>query len=438
MNVMENLMFILQIFFLTTVHVDGKPCSNSSSECQQIRMPLVSNKLNAPLIAELDVRSMNKQLKTYIRDDIDSTFSEDIKDLVKNEQDDLKVSMLQDYSSKLNTTQKEYDKHFSNIVQNLEAKQGELQLEISDVNKTLGESKSTFNTEITALLNGFEQKQESLKLAMLSNYSSKWQQSQDTIKQQINNLASELKSQFDNLSQEVKKELMKSTIDSQTQTKELEEWKNNLSESLNGLNYPKIKDCSFLRRRTTKSSGVYTIYLDEFNSTKAFCDMSTDGGGWTVIQKRIDGTTSFDRNWDEYREGFGDPQKEYWLGNKYLNILTTNGKYELRVDLMRTNKKMTYALYKTFTVSDDNSQYKLTIGGHSGTANDWMAHNSGKKFTTKDRDHDTWSLDNCAKRDGGWWHGCCSNAYPNRVRSKNKLYWLGSYIKSSMMIRQIL
>lgn len=236
MNVIGTLIFILQIFLLTTVHVEGKPCSNSSSECQQIRMPLVSNKLNAPLVAELDVTSMNKQLETYIRDNIESTFSENVKDLVKNEQDDLKVSMLQDYSNKLNTTKKGYDMQFSNIVQNLKAKQGELQLEISDVNKTLGESELTFNTKITALLSGFEERQESLKLAMLSDYLSKLQQSQDANKQQINDLETDLKSKFVNLSQELEKELMKSIIHSQTQTKELEEWKINLSETSKGKN----------------------------------------------------------------------------------------------------------------------------------------------------------------------------------------------------------
>lgn len=59
-------------------------------------------------------------------------------------------------------------------------------------------------------------------------------------------------------------------------------------------------------------------------------------------------------------------------GNKYINILTSNGKYELRVDLTATNNKMTYALYKTFTVGDENSQYRLTIGGYSGTAGEFV------------------------------------------------------------------
>ncbi|CAC5389999.1 Fibrinogen-like protein A,Ryncolin-4,Angiopoietin-related protein 1,Ficolin-3,Ficolin-1-B,Techylectin-5A,Ficolin-2,Ryncolin-1,Tenascin-R,Fibrinogen-like protein 1,Fibrinogen C domain-containing protein 1-A,Tenascin-N,Ryncolin-3,Tenascin,Fibroleukin,Fibrinogen C domain-containing protein 1,Ryncolin-2,Techylectin-5B,Angiopoietin-2,Microfibril-associated glycoprotein 4,Ficolin-1-A,Ficolin-1,Angiopoietin-4 [Mytilus coruscus] len=400
MNAMEKILsFILLIILLTTVHVDGKPCSNSRSECQQIRMPLVSNKLNAPLVAELDVTSMNKQLETYIRDNIDSTFSEDIKVLVKHEQDDLKISMLQDYSSKLNSTMKEYDKHISNIVRILEAKQGELELEISDVNRNLSESESTFKTEITNLFSGFEQRQENLKLAMLSDYLSKLQQSQDANNKKMKDLASELKSQFADLTQEFREDL--------------KEWKTNLMAALNDTyGSLKYKDCSYMRGKILQPSRVYTIYPDELNGIHAYCNMSTDGGGWTVIQRRIDGTTDFDRNWIDYKEGFGDSQKEYWLGNKYLNILTTNGKYELRVDLTDTNNKMTYALYKTFTVSDENSQYKLTIRGHSGTAHNYMSYNNGKKFSTKDRDHDTWG-NNCAAQEGAWWHGYCSNSRLN-------------------------
>lgn len=68
-----------------------------------------------------------------------------------------------------------------------------------------------------------------------------------------------------------------------------------------------------------------------------------------------------------------------------------------------------------------------------------MAYNDDKKFTTKDRDHDTLSTINCAKSNGAWWHGECSNVFLNIDMSKGKLYWGGiRYTKSSIMIRQIM
>lgn len=243
MNAFGKITSILQICFLTTFRVDGKLCLNSSSECHHVRMPLVSNKLNAPLVAELDVTAMNQQLATYIRDDIESTFSKDIKSLVKKEQDGIKVSMLQDYSSKLNKTKNEYDRHISKIVQTLKAKQSELQLEISDVNKNINESELTFKKEIADLLSGFEQRQESLKLAMLSEYLAKLQQSQETINQKINDLADNLKSQFASLSQSIKEELTISTTYLQKQGNTFEDWKMNLMDKLHGKVFFKYLLC---------------------------------------------------------------------------------------------------------------------------------------------------------------------------------------------------
>ncbi|XP_052090213.1 angiopoietin-2-like [Mytilus californianus] len=287
-------------------------------------MPLISNDLKAPLVAELDITSVNKQLESYINYDIKTTFSEEVQDMVKNDQDQTKTTMLEDYSLKLNTTKKEYEKRFSNIVQNLEAKQKEITLEVSEVYKNLSESESAFNTEITDSLNGFEHRQESLKLAMMSEYLSKLQQSQDTNNRKFNDLASDLKSHFNNLSQEFKEEFKKSTTDLQSERQELGDWKTNLMKTLKDTFEPvekKFKDCSYITGETNKRSGVYIIYPSEMNGIKAYCDMSTDGGGWTVLQKRIDRTTSFDRNWIDNKEGFGDPQKEYWLGkfNEFNN-----------------------------------------------------------------------------------------------------------------------
>ncbi|XP_060575485.1 ficolin-1-like [Ruditapes philippinarum] len=65
-----------------------------------------------------------------------------------------------------------------------------------------------------------------------------------------------------------------------------------------------------------------------------YCDMDTDDGGWTVFQRRQDGSVDFFRDWEEYKTGFGDLNGEFWLGNKYLNLLTNDDKqHELRIDM---------------------------------------------------------------------------------------------------------
>ncbi|CAC5422054.1 unnamed protein product [Mytilus coruscus] len=241
----------LQIILFMIAYVAGNPCLKS--ECREIRMPLVSNELKAPLVAELDITSMNKQLKSYISDDIQLTFSKDIKDMVKSEQNNLKTTMLKDYSSKMKETKEGYDLKISDIIQNLQANEGKVQEEMSEVYKNLNASEANFNEKLTDLLSGFEQKQESLKLAMLSEYLSKIQVSHDTNNKQIIDLANGLKTQFVNFSQNIKGEL-------QTQKKELEEWKANLMETMNETYAPKkIKDCSYMRGKD-KPSGVYNIY----------------------------------------------------------------------------------------------------------------------------------------------------------------------------------
>ncbi|KAJ1350170.1 hypothetical protein KIN20_005898 [Parelaphostrongylus tenuis] len=72
--------------------------------------------------------------------------------------------------------------------------------------------------------------------------------------------------------------------------------------------------------------GIYTIVLNNV-SYKVYCDMSTDGGGWTVFQRRVNASESFwDRNWNSFKNGFGlanmNLKSNFWLGNELLHQLT--------------------------------------------------------------------------------------------------------------------
>lgn len=93
------------------------------------------------------------------------------------------------------------------------------------------------------------------------------------------------------------------------------------------------KDCAHIKKHKPSSrDGVYTIYPTPTTKKTVFCDMTTNGGGWTVIQRRIDGKTNFFRNWKDYKNGFGHADHEYWLGNDAIHELTKDKKQILRID----------------------------------------------------------------------------------------------------------
>ncbi|XP_062604046.1 angiopoietin-related protein 7-like [Saccostrea cucullata] len=113
-------------------------------------------------------------------------------------------------------------------------------------------------------------------------------------------------------------------------------------------------------------TGVYSIYPWSVSdrSLRVLCDMDTAGGGWTVIQKRNDGSVSFARNWTEYQKGFGHAETEYWLGNEAIHALTLNTS-SLYVKLQKKNGEEFYRSYPDFSISDARDDYQLRIGPHS-------------------------------------------------------------------------
>ena len=142
--------------------------------------------------------------------------------------------------------------------------------------------------------------------------------------------------------------------------------------------------------------------------------METDGGGWTVFQRRQDGSVDFFRGWAEYEKGFGNLTGEHWLGLRNINRLTPKGSNYLRVDLGDFEGSKAYAKYNSCEILDSYTQYTLVVGSYTGTAGDSLTNSNMMKFTTKDRDNDVHSAANCASHhQGAWWFKICFHAHLN-------------------------
>ncbi|XP_078357531.1 microfibril-associated glycoprotein 4-like isoform X1 [Oculina patagonica] len=173
------------------------------------------------------------------------------------------------------------------------------------------------------------------------------------------------------------------------------------------------KSCAELLELGINSSGVYTMIPDGGKPIQVLCDMTTDGGGWTVFQRRLDGSVDFYLGWESYKNGFGDLNGEFWLGNENLHNLTATDDVMLRVDLEDFDGDIRYAEYTTFKVADEGDKYRLLIGGYSGTAGDSMAFQNGMQFSTKDDDNDQYSGDCAQTYKGAWWYMKCHNSNLN-------------------------
>uniref|UniRef100_A0A8C6SL81 Si:ch211-203k16.3 n=1 Tax=Neogobius melanostomus TaxID=47308 RepID=A0A8C6SL81_9GOBI len=199
-------------------------------------------------------------------------------------------------------------------------------------------------------------------------------------------------------------------------------------------------DCASIYYIGERRSGLYTVIpLMAGVPVQVYCDMDTDGGGWTVIQRRVDGAVTFDRTWGDYRDGFGDLRSEFWLGNDHIHDLSTQGEYTLRIDLEDWSNKHKHALYQSFSVEDEEHQYRLHVSGFSGSAQDSFSwYHDKQSFSTPD------SGNICAEiSHGGWWYNQCFYAHLNGAYYRvNGIVWHSwkdsdyySLRKVSMMIR---
>uniref|UniRef100_A0A1X7TEX2 Fibrinogen C-terminal domain-containing protein n=1 Tax=Amphimedon queenslandica TaxID=400682 RepID=A0A1X7TEX2_AMPQE len=171
------------------------------------------------------------------------------------------------------------------------------------------------------------------------------------------------------------------------------------------IDCPIAKDCKAWFDAGATKSGVYPIKPDGDSPFQVYCDMETDGGGWTVFQRRQDGSVDFYRGWSEYEKG-----------SNYL-----------RVDLGDFEGNKVYAKYNSFEILDSYTQYTIVIGSYTGTAGDSLTFNNMMKFSTEDSDNDLHGS-HCAKVfSGAWWFKTCHRAHLNApyYRSSSVPQWRG-------------
>ncbi|XP_060809401.1 angiopoietin-related protein 2 [Amyelois transitella] len=224
-------------------------------------------------------------------------------------------------------------------------------------------------------------------------------------------------------------------------------------------NYKDVKgySCVDLLNAGMRESGVY--YLQIRGTTywflKVYCEQNIADGGWTVIHRRDDfgvPAENFNRDWSDYKNGFGDPSKEFWLGNENIYMLTNNDDYMLRVELEDFDGNKRYAQYSHFKIYSEAEYYKLEIDGYEGNAGDslndpWYGSNNSP-FSTYNRDNDRSSLNCASMLKGGWWWKSCGRGLnglylhdPQDLTARQGIVWFRwrgwdyTLKRASMMIK---
>ncbi|CAH1798626.1 unnamed protein product [Owenia fusiformis] len=177
---------------------------------------------------------------------------------------------------------------------------------------------------------------------------------------------------------------------------------------------PQVTDCSDVSTLNGNLS---------FNISKQVFHVRCEQG-WTIVIRREDGSVNFNRNWTDYKQGFGNLNGEHYVGNEFLHVFTHMSPYMLYIELQDWGNITKYAQYNTFMIGSELDNYRLHVGNYSGEAGDgftieglqesWPSvvlhklYHNDMQFSTYDKDNDRDGRENCAeKEEAGWWFNAC-------------------------------
>ncbi|XP_071835603.1 uncharacterized protein [Apostichopus japonicus] len=185
----------------------------------------------------------------------------------------------------------------------------------------------------------------------------------------------------------------------------------------NGTTCQVITNCQDVYNGLSTKEGIYLISPPSWphEPFQVYCK-----DGWMLFQKRVGGSVSFYETWNNYRDGFGDLNSSFWLGNEKLHVISAQRDHQLRIDIWfnNTNDDSAYLHYNLFRVSSEATQYEITLGSYTGSFEyDYMDYHRDMKFSTYDQDNDL-AGQNCADTQyhpGGWWFNACTSVQFNGI-----------------------
>ena len=188
-------------------------------------------------------------------------------------------------------------------------------------------------------------------------------------------------------------------------------------------------DCSELKCWGISKYNIHEVFAPESLWLK--CDFRTKGGGWSILQERRNQNVEFYRNWNAYKNGFGDGNT-FWLGLEHVHRMTKGKSTTLRIEVVHGRyKKKDRAEYSGFSVGNESTAYALGYAEFDRRSSlpDGLANHTGP-FCCWDSASE-WCRRRAMYARTGWWfspHGTLSsdlNAAFKRVVQQQRMFWTG-------------
>jgi len=168
-------------------------------------------------------------------------------------------------------------------------------------------------------------------------------------------------------------------------------------------NHRRPENCVEVLQNGFDQDGVYTIFIGTHGTLEApaYCRQKIGGGGWQVIQQRSLQTPYIQPLMNDYVNGFGRADSDFWIGLDNMAVLTEKPQ-ELLIYIRDIYGAEQLARYSSVTIGSRDENYVIQIGEKidGDIEDDWTMIN-GQKFGNFDHNRPLQCIDPLAY---GWWH----------------------------------